>query len=148
MSEYSASDRLSIDSRYGEYRDSRDSTSIAYADAAMPPPRPPRANATGPSKQSNGRLQTILSPISPGSETDISPSGAAAIAAFQSVMAKRRGVTEEDLAQAEYEKEKEREMAIQMDRQRRIRDKVPGRKATKPRAGDIDGELLNTSQYP
>lgn len=40
----------------------------------------------------------------------------------------------------EYEKEKEREIAIQKDRQKRIRDKVPGRKATgKHRPGDIDG---------
>lgn len=30
-------------------------------------------------------------------------------------------------------------MAIQMDRQRKIKEKVYGRKGTKPRAGDIDG---------
>lgn len=48
-------------------------------------------------------------------------------------------MTEEDLLDAEYEREKERELAIQRDRQRRIKEKVPGMRAHKPRAGDIDG---------
>lgn len=51
-----------------------------------------------------------------------------------------RGMSRED---EEYEREKEREIAIQKDRQKRIRDKVPGRKMTgKHRPGDIDGVFL------
>ena len=62
------------------------------------------------------------------------------MAMFQSVMAKKkRGMTDDDYLEQEYEKEKEREMLIQQDRQRRLQERVPGRKATKPRAGDIDG---------
>ena len=79
---------------------------------------------------------TSLSPVSPGSETDISPA-AVAVAAFQNALARRKGISEND---EEYERQKEKEVAIQMDRQKRIREKAPGMKATKPRAGDIDGE--------
>ena len=138
VSEYSNSDRASIDSRYGEFRDSRDS-------AAYPPARPPRNGVNGKPKTSNGSIDTngMLSPLSPSSEPEVSPQGAAAIAAFQHAMARRRDKARDDYMDSEYEKEKQREIAIQMDRQRRIREKVPGRKATKPRAGDIDGESCN-----
>ena len=69
----------------------------------------------------------------------MSPGGAAVLAAFQQAFARRRGMTEDDRLDAEYERERAREAAILMDRQRRIREKVPGMRAHKPRAGDIDG---------
>lgn len=137
VSEHSASERLSVDSsRYGDHRDSVGTT---RSDTSQPPPRPPRTNlSTSPP---NGHLQTnLLSPISPSSEPELSPGGAAALAMFQNAIARRRGMTEDDMYDAEYEREKAREAAIQRDRQRRIKEKVPGMKATKPRAGDIDGE--------
>lgn len=138
-SEYSNSDRLSMDSN----RDSRDSTSLPRLE--LPPPqRPPRSDLSSQSRGTNGRLEpvtTTLSPISAGSEQEVSPA-AAAIAAFQNAIARRRGMTQDDYVDEEYERQREREMAIQMDRQKRIKEKVPGRKATKPRAGDIDGKYI------
>jgi exocyst complex component 4 len=104
--------------------------------------RPPRSDINGKSRAANGRIDTtVMSPLSPSSETDVvSPRGVEAVLAFQSIIARRRGKAGDDYADVEYEREKQREMAIQMDRQKRIKEKVPGRKATKPRAGDIDGE--------
>ncbi len=135
VSEYSNSDRASIDSRYGEYRDSRDSSGYT-------PARPTRNDFAARSRPTNGSIDAngLLSPLSPSSEAEVSPQGVAAIAAFQHAIARRRGKAGDEYADAEYEREKQREMAIQMDRQKRIREKVPGRKATKPRAGDIDGQ--------
>ncbi|KAI0785469.1 Sec8 exocyst complex component-specific domain-containing protein [Irpex lacteus] len=136
VSEYSNSDRASIDSRYGEYRDSRDSSGYT-------PARPTRNDFAARSRPTNGSIDAngLLSPLSPSSEAEVSPQGVAAIAAFQHAIARRRGKAGDEYADAEYEREKQREMAIQMDRQKRIREKVPGRKATKPRAGDIDAIL-------
>lgn len=124
------------------YRDSRDSTSLSRLDL-QPPPRPPRNDVAGTSRSLNGRLEpvaTTLSPISPGSETEISPAAAAIAAVFQNAITRRRGMSDADLADEEYGRQREKETAIQMDRQRRIREKVPGMKVTKTRAGDIDGE--------
>lgn len=137
-SELSGSERLSLDTLNGDYRDS---TGTTRSDASQPPPRPPRAGVS--TSPPNAQIQTsnLLSPLTPSSAgTELSPSEAAALAMFQHSMAKRRGMTEEDVADVEYRREKEREAAIQMDRQRRIRAKVPGMRAHKPRAGDIDGE--------
>ena len=138
VSEYSNSDRQSMDSsRYGNYRDS---VATTRSDASGPPPRPPRAHL--PNSPSNGHVETngLLSPISPSSEQELSPGEAAALAMFQNAIARRRGMTEEDRLDAEYEREKEREAAVQRDRQRRMKEKAYGRKTTKPRAGDIDGQ--------
>ncbi|GJE87574.1 Sec8 exocyst complex component-specific domain-containing protein [Phanerochaete sordida] len=138
-SELSGSERLSLDTLNGDYRDS---TGTTRSDASQPPPRPPRAGVS--TSPPNAQIQTsnLLSPLTPSSAgTELSPSEAAALAMFQHAMAKRRGMTEEDVADVEYRREKEREAAIQMDRQRRIRAKVPGMRAHKPRAGDIDAVL-------
>lgn len=140
VQDYGAPDRLSIDSSVGDYRDRRDSGATTRSDRSQPPPRPPRGNVQASSSTTNGTLRPppVRSPTSPGDE--LSPSEQAALAMFQSVMAKKkRGMTDDDYLEQEYEKEKERELAIQQDRQRRLRERVPGRKATKPRAGDIDG---------
>ena len=91
----------------------------------------------------NGTLRPppVRSPTSPGD--DLSPSQEAALAMFRSVMSKKkRELTDDDYLEQEYEKEKERELAIQQDRQRRLRERVPGRQVTKPRAGDIDGVFI------
>ncbi|KAI0347837.1 Sec8 exocyst complex component-specific domain-containing protein [Trametopsis cervina] len=127
------SDRTSVDSRYGEIKDSRDSGGQ----------RPSRNDVSGPSRPSNEQVDTnsLLSPLSPSGESEISPSGAAAIAAFQHAFARRRDKAGDEYADTEYERERQREIAIQMDRQKRIREKVPGRRPTKPRAGDIDAVL-------
>ena len=133
--EASGLERQSMDSLDGDYRDSVGTT---HSDVSQPPPRHPRHNlSTSPP---NGSIQTdLLTPISPSSEQELSPGGAAVLAAFQQAFARRRGMTEQDMADAEYEREKEKEMAIQRDRQRRLKEKVPGMRAHKPRAGDIDG---------
>lgn len=137
-SELSGSERLSLDTLNGDYRDS---TGTMHSDISEPPPRPPRAVLS--KSPTDGSLQTnnLLSPLTPSSaETELSPSKAAALAMFQHAVARRRGMTEDDMRDAEYEKEKAREAAILRDHQKRIREKVPGMRAHKPRAGDIDGQ--------
>ena len=135
-----------MDSTGDGYRDRRDSASTARSDASLPPPRLPRSNLPAmsvPLPYNNGNLRAPSSagrsPTSPGEE--VSPLSANAIAAFQHLMAKKkRNMTEDDYLEQEYEKEKQREAQIQMARQQRLRDRVPGRQVTKPRAGDIDGK--------
>lgn len=64
---------------------------------------------------------------------------AAAVAAFQS-LGRKRGMSNDSLMDAEYERQREKEMELQKARQQRLRDKVPGRRPTgKAKAGDIDG---------
>lgn len=109
-------------------------------------PQAGRNNVAGSSKSSvsNGRTRpsrTPTSPSTPGSETEMSPTHMAAIQAFQRA-GRMRNMTLED---EEYEKQKEREIAIQKDRQRRIKEKAPGRKVGKHRPGDIDGMSQSTS---
>ena len=66
----------------------------------------------------------------------------AAVAAFQA-LGKRRGMTNDSMADAEYEREKAQEREAERIRQQRLRDRVPGRKPTgKTKAGDIDGESV------
>ena len=76
---------------------------------------------------------------------EVSPTARAVVNAFQA-MGRRRGMTLEGSADEEWQLEKDREMEIQKARQKRIRDKVPGRKATgKARTGDIDGTRIHCS---
>ncbi|KAJ3554644.1 hypothetical protein NM688_g3000 [Phlebia brevispora] len=141
VSEYTGSDRLSIDSNGGDYRDQRDSIDTSRSDSSQPPPRPPRSNISGTPAATNGHLKPPPS-RSPTSPEELSPSSMAVLAMFQSVMQKkRRGMTDDDYLEAEYEKEKEKELAIQQVRQRRLRERMPGRKATETKAGDIDAVL-------
>lgn len=105
-------------------------------------PQGGRNNVASSSKSSasNGRTRPSrppTSPSTPGSEGEMSPTHMAAIQAFQRA-GRRRNLTLDD---EEYEKQKEREIAIQKDRQRRIQEKVPGRKVGRHRPGDIDGKL-------
>ena len=87
--------------------------------------------------QSNGYSRTSAS----SQPSELSPTGLAAIAAFQSLGVRRRGMSTDDMMDAEYEEQKRREIELQKARQRRIREKVPGRRTTgKAKAGDIDGE--------
>ncbi|EGO02554.1 hypothetical protein SERLA73DRAFT_165642 [Serpula lacrymans var. lacrymans S7.3] len=63
---------------------------------------------------------------------------AAVMSAFQSAGARKRAMTngKEDV---EYEREKQKEMEMEKLRQERIKERMPGRKATgKAKAGDID----------
>lgn len=137
-SELSGSERLSLDTLNGDYRDS---TGTTHSDVSQPPPRPPRAALSTSSPKGSLQTNNLISPLTPSSAgTELSPSEAAVLAMFQNAMARRRGMTEDDMRDAEYEKEKAREAAILRDHQRRIREKVPGMRAHKPRAGDIDGE--------
>lgn len=141
VSEYSTSDRLSIDSGSGDYRERRDSAATTRSDISQPPPRPARSNVPASAGGSNGRLKPppARSPTSPDEVP--SPLAANAIAAFQALMSKKtRGKTDDDYIDEEYERAKRKELAIQKDYQRRLQERVPGRKATKPRAGDIDGK--------
>jgi hypothetical protein len=69
-----------------------------------------------------------------------SPALSAVAAAFQSAGASRRAVRNGDVDRG---KEREREMAKEKERQKRIRDKVQGRRVNgKGRAGDIDGVCI------
>ena len=50
-------------------------------------------------------------------------------------------MSNDDMMDAEYEEQKRREIELLKARQRKIREKVPGRRATgKAKAGDIDGK--------
>ena len=50
-------------------------------------------------------------------------------------------MSNDDFMDAEYEEQKRREIEVQKARQKRIKEKVPGRRTTgKAKAGDIDGE--------
>lgn len=87
------------------------------------------------SEQLNGKTRT---PVSPG-PSEISPTSLAAVAAFQS-LGRRRGTN--DMVDDEYEEQKRREIEVQKARQKKVKEKVPGRRATgKAKAGDIDGEF-------
>ncbi|CAL1695106.1 unnamed protein product [Somion occarium] len=143
VSEYSNSDSVSFDgSSNRDSRDRADSLGTTIR-TNFSVPQGTRNNVAGPSKSSpsNGRprpSRAPISPTSPGTEPEMSPTSIAAIAAFQRA-GRMRGMTLED---EEYEREKEKEIAIQKDRQKRIRDKVPGRRTTgKHRPGDIDAVL-------
>ncbi|TBU63725.1 Sec8 exocyst complex component-specific domain-containing protein [Dichomitus squalens] len=88
--------------------------------------------------QPNGLPRTSAS----SQPKELSPTGLAAIAAFQSIAGRRRGMSTDDMMDAEYEEQKRREIEMQKARQRRIKEKVPGRRATgKAKAGDIDAVL-------
>lgn len=139
VSDYSTSDRASVDSRIT--RDSRasgDNADAARSDQSQP--YRTRNNVASSSNLSNGRPRAAPSPISPMSpESDISPTSLAAIAAFQA-FGRKRGMSNDSVMDAEYEREKAKEAEVQKARQQRLRDRVPGRKATrKAKAGDIDG---------
>ncbi|TFK86165.1 hypothetical protein K466DRAFT_493353 [Polyporus arcularius HHB13444] len=74
-------------------------------------------------------------------KAEVSPTSLAVVAAFQS-FGRKRGMSIDDMMDAEYEEQKRREIEIQKARQRRIKEKVPGRRATgKAKAGDIDAVL-------
>ncbi|KAL0951436.1 hypothetical protein HGRIS_008128 [Hohenbuehelia grisea] len=114
----------------------RDSVSTTRSDGSVyrPPRQPPPMLSNIPS----GSKQPTKSPVS---EDDLtSPSLNSAIAAFQSAGARKRAMTNgsEDM---DYQREKQQEYEAEMQRQRRIREKTPGRQPTKPRAGDIDAIL-------
>lgn len=50
-------------------------------------------------------------------------------------------MSNDDMMDAEYEEQKRREIELLKARQKRIREKVPGRRTTgKAKAGDIDGK--------
>lgn len=88
----------------------------------------------GLEQQANGR-----SGAAEAAPSEISPTSLAAVAAFQS-FGRRRGMSNDDLMD-EYEEQRRREIEVQKARQMRIREKVPGRRATgKAKAGDIDGK--------
>ncbi len=124
MSEVSVPDRSSMESR--TTRDSRD----AYEGrpSGLPDgPQPSKSRMMNGPEQSNGKAE-------------VSPTSLAVVAAFQS-FGRKRGMSIDDMMDAEYEEQKRREIEIQKARQRRIKEKVPGRRATgKAKAGDIDGE--------
>ncbi|KAI0801047.1 Sec8 exocyst complex component-specific domain-containing protein [Fomes fomentarius] len=88
------------------------------------------------SEQLKGKTRT---PVSPG-PSEISPTSLAAVAAFQS-LGRRRGMSN-DMVDDEYEEQKRREIEVQKARQKKIKEKVPGRRTTgKAKAGDIDAVL-------
>lgn len=92
--------------------------------------------------ESSYKRQEVAGDASRLEMSEVSPTSRAVVAAFQA-FGRRRGTTLEGSADDEYQLAKEREMEIQKARQKRIRDKVPGRKATgKTRIGDIDGRLI------
>lgn len=135
VSEVSATDRSSMESR--ATRDSRET----YDGRPTGLPDGPQSSRSrnfpmNGSDRPNGRTQTPLSPQSP----ELSPTSLAAVAAFQS-FGRRRGMSNDDMMDAEYEEQKRREIELLKARQKRIREKVPGRRTTgKAKAGDIDGK--------
>ncbi|KAH8099379.1 Sec8 exocyst complex component-specific domain-containing protein [Cristinia sonorae] len=131
VSEYSE-DGGSIDSRSTRDSRIRESTEVPMARVN---------NVSSSSKAVNGRSRPGKNPTSPTSGDELSPTSSAAIAAFQSVITRRRTNTRDDVMDDEYEKAREREMEVQKVRQKRIRDKMPSRKTGRHKPGDIDAVL-------
>lgn len=139
LSDISTSDRASLDSRTApEPRGSGDRFDYGRGESSIT-----RNGSVSTSSRSYGSSQTVTSPTSPLSpDSGITPSSMAAIVAFQA-LGKKRGMTNDSIADAEYEREKAQEREAERARQQRLRDRAPGRKPTgKTKAGDIDGELL------
>ncbi|KAI0936742.1 hypothetical protein AcV5_004806 [Taiwanofungus camphoratus] len=140
VSEHS-SDRASMDSRIThDSRDTGDTVDPTRSDASLP--YRTRNNVASSSNLYSRQAAASPSPISPvSSMEDPQPSPAslaAAVAAFQS-LGRKRGMSNDSLMDAEYERQREKEMELQKARQQRLRDKVPGRRPTgKAKAGDID----------
>lgn len=104
-------------------------TAVDYSSADTSSERP-RYRAEGSATHRDGPQ---LSPTS--------PSVSAVAAAFHSAGASRRAFINGD---AERIQEREREIAREKERQRRIRDKVQGRRTNgKARTGDIDGAFTS-----
>ena len=131
VSEVSVPDRSSMDSR--TTRDSRET----YDGRPAGLPEGPQGSRSR--VVSNASQQTRpQNPSSSSSPQEKSPTAIAAIAAFQH-FGRRRGTI--DAADEEYERQRQQEIETQKARQRKIREKVPGRHATgKAKAGDIDGK--------
>lgn len=123
ISEYSVSDGMSMDLRASEARQD------------IPDEFPPQTRIN-PSAPTRNGSRSIRSPTSPSSEQELTPTSLAVLSVFQNAVARRRAGTYDE----EYEKAREKELEVQKARQKKIRDKAPDRKATKPRAGDIDGK--------
>ncbi|KAL4241814.1 Exocyst complex component Sec8 [Abortiporus biennis] len=128
VSEYSNSDTASVDSRL---RDSRDTNGSTRADIVVPPRH---RNHLGPKSPSGyARSPTdLLSPTPTSPESELSPTSLAALAAFKTAAVRVKD---------DHSRDREREIAIQKDRQKKIRDRAPARQQTKHRLGDIDAVL-------
>ncbi|PCH33923.1 hypothetical protein WOLCODRAFT_135391 [Wolfiporia cocos MD-104 SS10] len=136
----SASERASIDSRFTR-EPSRASGDNDPTRPELPTPYRTRNNTASSSSLSNGTARPGLpSPTSPASP-NLTPTSLAAIAAFQAI-GRKRGMSNDNMMDAEYEREKRNEREAEKLRQQHIRDRIPGRRTTgKAKAGDIDAVL-------
>lgn len=120
-------------------RDRRDSSSTTRSDASL---TPQYLNGTTSATTNRPRADLPRSvPYDVPSPT--TPALASVMAAFREAGARKRSMTDgsEDTA---YEREKKKEKEKEMMRQERIRERMPGRRATgKAKAGDIDGECFD-----
>ncbi|KAG1749817.1 Sec8 exocyst complex component-specific domain-containing protein [Suillus paluster] len=118
-------------------RDRRDSSSTTRSDSSAAP-----QYNNGSIGAVNNRHRVDIPRSSTYDETSpTTPALASVMAAFREAGARKRAMTNgsEDIA---YEQEKQREKEMEMRRQERIRERMPGRKATgKAKAGDIDAVL-------
>ncbi|CAK5280151.1 unnamed protein product [Mycena citricolor] len=122
-SEYSGSQRDSIATDFSSSSRTRPNGSSSNGGTPGARPRPPRVRG-GPAEDEEK---------SPTSLTSV-------MAAFQSAGTRRRQMTNgsEDF---DYQRDRQEEIEAENARQQRIRDRAPGRKLGKARAGDIDAVL-------
>ncbi|KAL4069759.1 Sec8 exocyst complex component-specific domain-containing protein [Scleroderma yunnanense] len=142
-SDYSASERTSTSSRVAyDYnsRDRRDSSSTTRSDNSIS-----KQLNNGSASNSKLRLDLPFTAADEGITTSpvsaiTSPALSAVVAALKDAGARKRRMTNE--ADEDLERERRAEIERQKVRQERIRDRIPGRRATgKAKAGDIDAVL-------
>ncbi|KAF4573092.1 hypothetical protein EYR36_007602 [Pleurotus pulmonarius] len=114
----------------------RDSMSTTRSDVSTPHrPRPSTSNTPGGPRPPPPRSARGLT-----EDEATSPTLASAISAFQFAGVRKRAMTNgsDDL---NYERERQQEIEEDKARQKRIRDKMPGRQPTSARTGEIDAVL-------
>lgn len=114
----------------------RDSMSTTRSDVSTPHrPRPGTSTSNTPG---GPRLPPPRSARGLTEDETTSPTLASAISAFQFAGVRKRAMTNgsDDL---NYERERQQEIEEDKARQKRIRDKMPGRQPTSARTGEIDG---------
>lgn len=115
--------------------DTRDSRDRYDSESSVPRRAPPRNQKAGSSRSA---LNTSLPPEDM-EESPKTPQLSSVLTAFKKAGERKRAMTNGS-ADTEWEQERERELVAEQNRQKRIKDRIPGRRMNgKAKAGDIDG---------
>lgn len=118
-------------------RDSRDRYDSIETESSIPRRTPTRNQKAGSSSRS--ALKTSMPSEAKEEESPKTPQLSSVLFAFKKAGERKRAMTNGSV-DTEWEQEREREMLAEQNRQKRIKDRVPGRRMNgKAKAGDIDG---------